>query len=156
MKWPLLVAGLLYALDQASKALIVANLHLGEVRPVIPGFFDLVHVANTGAAFGLFREFPHVFTTLKVVALVVILGLFLSRRLKSWPARATATLLLAGVAGNLTDRLLHGHVVDFLSFNLHVPFANPWPSFNVADSCISVAAVLLVIHSFRSPHPPGR
>jgi signal peptidase II len=59
-------------------------------------------------------------------------------------------LLLAGVLGNLTDRFLYGHVIDFLLFNLHVPFARPWPAFNVADSCICIAVVLFVIHSFRT------
>ena len=58
-------------------------------------------------------------------------------------------LLLAGVLGNLTDRLLYGHVIDFLLFNLHVPLADPWPAFNVADSCICIAVVFFIIHSFR-------
>ena len=58
-------------------------------------------------------------------------------------------LLLAGILGNLTDRLLYGHVIDFLLFNLHVRYADPWPAFNVADSCISIAVVLFIIHSFR-------
>jgi len=52
------------------------------------------------------------------------------------------------VAGNLVDRFLHGYVIDFLSFDLHIPFANPWPAFNVADMCICVAAGLLIIASF--------
>jgi len=59
-------------------------------------------------------------------------------------------LLLAGVLGNLTDRLLYGHVIDFLLFDLHVPLAHPWPAFNVADSCISIAVVLFIVHSFRA------
>ena len=58
-------------------------------------------------------------------------------------------LLIAGILGNLTDRLWHGFVVDFLLFDLHIPFAHPWPAFNVADSCICVATGLFVIQSFR-------
>jgi signal peptidase II len=58
-------------------------------------------------------------------------------------------LLLAGILGNLTDRLLYGHVIDFLLFNLHIRYADPWPAFNVADSCISIAVALFIIHSFR-------
>jgi signal peptidase II len=58
-------------------------------------------------------------------------------------------LLLAGVLGNLTDRLLYGHVIDFLLFNLHLPFARPWPAFNVADSCICIAVIFFIVHSFR-------
>ena len=61
--------------------------------------------------------------------------------------------------GNLTDRLLHGHVIDFLLFNLHVPRADPWPAFNVADSCICIAVICFIIHSFQekkiSAPPPA-
>jgi signal peptidase II len=56
--------------------------------------------------------------------------------------------------GNLTDRLLYGHVIDFLLVDLHVPYAHPWPAFNVADSCISFAVVLFIIHSFWKQTPP--
>jgi signal peptidase II len=64
-------------------------------------------------------------------------------------------LLLAGILGNLTDRLVYGHVIDFLLFNLHVRYADPWPAFNVADSCISIAVVLFIIHSFRGQKSTG-
>ncbi len=148
MKKPFLLALALYIFDQLTKAWIVSNFFLGEIRPVIAGFFDLVYVGNTGAAFGMLQQFPWFFTILKCVALVVIVYLFVSQRLKSKLARTIGILLLAGVAGNLTDRFIHGYVVDFLSFNLHLPFADPWPAFNVADSCISIAAVLMFIYSF--------
>ena len=55
--------------------------------------------------------------------------------------------------GNLTDRLLHGAVIDFLLFDLHVPFAHPWPAFNVADACICIAVGCFIIHSFREGRP---
>ncbi len=150
MRNVILIALGLYVLDQLTKAWIVSNFFLGEVRPVIAGFFDLVYVANTGAAFGMFQQFPWFFTVLKCLALIVIIYLFASGRLKSFLARSIGTLLLAGVAGNLTDRFIHGYVVDFLSFDLHVPFANPWPSFNVADCCITVAAVLMFVYSLTT------
>jgi signal peptidase II len=66
-------------------------------------------------------------------------------------SRWGVALLLSGIFGNLTDRIVHGHVVDFLLFDLHVRFANPWPAFNVADSCICVAVALFLIGSFRAP-----
>ena len=59
------------------------------------------------------------------------------------------SLLIAGILGNLTDRILHHHVIDFLLFDLHVKFAEPWPAFNVADSCICIAAATFIIASFR-------
>lgn len=147
----LFLAGLLYALDQATKALVLTSFDLGDTRPVVPGFFDLVHVANTGAAFGIFQQFPWFFTILKTFALAVIAILIWRGKFHSKLARTIAALLLAGVAGNLTDRLLHGYVVDFLSFDLHIPFANPWPAFNVADSCISISAILLLKKGFVNP-----
>ena len=63
-------------------------------------------------------------------------------------SRIGVALLVAGILGNLTDRLRFQHVVDFLLFDLHVRFANPWPAFNVADSCIFVAAGLFVFAAF--------
>ena len=63
-------------------------------------------------------------------------------------------LLLAGVMGNLTDRITHGHVIDFLLFDLHIPFAHPWPAFNVADSCICIAVGCFIFHSFRQSAKP--
>ena len=65
-------------------------------------------------------------------------------------------LLLAGILGNLTDRLLYGHVIDFLLFYLHVPYAHPWPAFNVADSCITLAVFCFVVHSFRQHHAQAK
>ena len=70
----------------------------------------------------------------------------------AWP-RAGFALLLPGILGNLTDRIAHGHVVDFLLFDLHVPLAHPWPAFNVADSCICVAVFCFLIGSWRDPSP---
>ena len=64
-------------------------------------------------------------------------------------------LLLGGIMGNLTDRFLHGHVIDFALFDLHVPLAHPWPAFYVADSCICIAVVFFVIHSFRRRKEPA-
>jgi signal peptidase II len=64
-------------------------------------------------------------------------------------------LLLAGILGNLTDRFLYGHVIDFLLFDLHVPYAHPFPAFNVADSCISIAVLLFIIHSFGKQKSAG-
>ena len=114
-----------------------------------PGFFTLVHVTNTGAAFGSFRNNNGFFIALSFVALVVVTVLLVRREPRDPWRRVALGLLMAGVLGNLTDRLLHGHVIDFLLFDLHLPFANPWPAFNVADSCICIAVVCFMIYSFR-------
>src|SRR5262249_23737698 len=116
-----------YLLDQLSKNLVLRFIDQDHPHELIPGFFSLVHVTNTGAAFGSFRNNNLFFIVLSLVALIIVTGLLL-RPGPSDPWRRVALgLLLAGILGNLTDRLLHGHVIDFLLFNLHVRFANPWP-----------------------------
>src|SRR6476646_2113978 len=141
----------LYALDQLTKHWVVGSIGLYDARIVVPDFFDLVNVPNTGAAFGSFKGNNTFFVVISVVALVVVTVL-LVRQSRSDPWRdISLALLLAGILGNLTDRLLYGHVIDFLLFNLHIRYADPWPAFNVADSCISIAVVLFIIHSFRKP-----
>jgi len=140
----------LYALDQLTKSLVLRFVDPSDPRIVVSDFFSLVHVTNTGAAFGSFRNNNGFFVALSCIALVVVTFLLLRKeeRRDSW-RRVALGLLLAGILGNLTDRLLHGHVIDFLLFNLHVPFANPWPAFNIADSCICVAVACFMVYSFR-------
>jgi signal peptidase II len=148
MKFILFLSLPLYALDQWSKQLIVRLISPYEARIVVPDFFNLVNVPNTGAAFGSFKGNNTFFIVISIVALVVVTVLLVRRhRPDAWRDLSLA-LLLAGILGNLTDRLLYGHVIDFLLFNLHIRYADPWPAFNVADSCISIAVVLFLIHSF--------
>jgi signal peptidase II len=108
-------------------------------------------VTNDGAAFGSFKNNNTFFIVLSCVALLVVAALLLRRRSTDTLRDISLGLLLAGIMGNLTDRLLHGHVIDFLLFDLHIPFASPWPAFNVADSCICIAVVCFIIHSFKKP-----
>jgi len=139
----------LYALDQFTKFLVLRFIPPNSSLAFIPNFFDLVHVTNTGAAFGSFKNNNGFFIALSCLALIVVFAMLLRRGpVDSWRNIALG-LLLAGVFGNLTDRLVHGHVIDFLLFDLHVPFAHPWPAFNVADSCICIAVVSFIIYSFR-------
>ena len=138
----------LYALDQCTKQAVLRFISPDEPRTVIPDFFNLVNVTNTGAAFGSFRNNNTFFIAISSVALLVVLALLVRRRPPDLWRDMSLALLLAGILGNVTDRLLYGHVIDFLLFDLHIPYAHPWPAFNVADSCISIAVVLFIIHSF--------
>lgn len=151
--WLLGVTLPLYIADQASKAAILRTISPDDLVPVIPGFFNLVNVANTGAAFGMLKGANPFFAVLSVVAIVVISVLIRRRAFSDSLSPAAAALLLAGVLGNLTDRLLHGHVVDFLDVIL--PWYGRWPAFNVADSCICIAAGLFIISAFREGRRPG-
>jgi len=155
MRFIFLLSLPLYALDQITKWFVLRHVHSDELRVVIPDFFSLVHVTNTGAAFGSFRNNNLFFIVLSCVALVVVLSLLLRRRSPDALRDFSLALLLAGIMGNLTDRFLHGHVIDFLLIDLHVPLANPWPAFNVADSCICIAVVCFIIHSFKKPPTPA-
>jgi len=135
----------LYALDQLW---VLRSISPYDARSVVPDFFNLVNVTNDGAAFGSFKGNNTFFVIISMIALVVVTVLLVRRR-RSDPWRdVSLALLLSGILGNLTDRLLYGHVIDFLLFNLHVRYADPWPAFNVADSCISIAVVLFIVHSF--------
>lgn len=156
MKFLLSIALPLYALDQATKWWIVKNFVLhGEPRAVIPGYFDLVYWANTGAAFSAFTGNNKFFIGLSCVALIGLVVFYLRGAFEDKPSRWGVALLLAGILGNLTDRLAHGHVVDFVLVDLHVRFANPWPAFNVADSCICIATGLFILAAFlQGPKKP--
>lgn len=138
-----------YLLDQATKWAVLGHLELGEERPIVPGFFELVHWRNTGAAFSMLSDSNPFFIGLSAVALGVLGVLIWLGKFRDKLSRLGCAFLLAGILGNLTDRIFQGSVVDFLLFNLHVPFADPWPAFNVADSCIFIAAALWIWQSFR-------
>jgi len=153
VKFLLSIALPLYALDQASKWWIVRHLELHEQRPVVANFFDLVYFANTGAAFSFFTGNNLFFIVLSAVALVALVIFFQRGAFRDRPSRWAVALLVAGILGNLTDRLTHGHVVDFLLFDLHVRFANPWPAFNVADSCICTATGLFILSALFERKP---
>jgi signal peptidase II len=159
VKYILFISLPLYALDQWTKQLVLRFVSPDEPRIVISNFFHLVNVTNTGAAFGSFKNNNTFFIAISAIALVIVVTLLVRRRSRDILRDVSLALLLAGVLGNLTDRLLYGHVIDFLLFDLHIRFAHPWPAFNVADSCISVAVVLFVVHSFwqgKSRAAPNR
>jgi signal peptidase II len=141
---PLLVAGL--ALDQISKLLVLHYLPLGDQIPVIQGFFNLVHVHNKGAAFGLLAnwsvEVARWFFIGTTTLVLVVLG-YLWRRLPEdrWPAALGYSLIMVGALGNLLDRVRLGEVVDFLDVHWG---RYHWPAFNVADSLVCLGAGVLV------------
>ncbi len=148
MKFILFLSLPLYALDQWSKQLVVRLINPYQSGVIVPDFFSLVNVTNTGAAFGSFKGNNTFFVVISIAALVAVTVVLVRRRQPDAWRDLSLALLLAGILGNLTDRLLYGHVIDFLLFDLRIRYADPWPAFNVADSCISIAVVLFVIHSF--------
>jgi signal peptidase II len=141
------IAVLIIVLDQATKALIKAKLPLHESVTVIPGFFDLTHVRNTGAAFGMLNnvEFtykPLVMVLVAAVALIAVATYAFTLSQAQRVARLGLALILGGAVGNLIDRATTGFVVDFVDVywrGLHF-----W-AFNVADSAITVGVGLMLL-----------
>ena len=155
MKYILLLTLPLYLLDQITKGLVLRLVGAEDIHVVVPNFFAVVNVTNDGAAFGSFKNNNAFFIVLSCVAFVFVFALLLRRnRSRDRLRDVSLALLLAGILGNLTDRLLHGHVIDFALFDLHVPLAHPWPAFNVADSCICIAVVCFIVHSLRKRKAP--
>src|SRR5580704_6035242 len=159
MKYLIILGLPLYLLDQFSKWLVRQNIPYGAEIPIIPGFFSLVHASNTGAAFSLFTGNNFFFVGLAVAALaVLIFRLARDSRARgaeqrlSHLSKISFGLLASGILGNLTDRVLRGAVTDFLHFYIN---EYAWPSFNVADSCICIAAGLLIVGSFRRTQSDG-
>src|SRR6516162_9121657 len=133
-----LVALAIIVLDQFTKLLVLKFLGYAQERSVIDGFFRLVHWANTGAAWSMFRGNNNV---LALVALVALVVLYLSRHhfdSRTLLGQVAFGLIFGGIVGNLLDRVLRGHVIDFLYFYLQQRGGNElgFPAFNVADSAI--------------------
>jgi len=145
--WLTIAAGVAFA-DQITKLWLASKLAPGAAVAVT-GFFNLVHVYNTGAAFsflanegGWQRGF---FVAVAIVAAVVIVVLLRRHAAERFFCAALA-LILGGALGNLFDRIVLGKVVDFLDFHA---FGWHWPAFNLADSAITVGAALLILESFQ-------
>jgi len=153
MKWILFLSLPLYALDQVTKYWILSHIDPESNQPIIPRWFYLVNVTNTGAAFGSFKNNNAFFIALSLIAMVAVLFALLHKQGRPDPWRdLSLALLLAGIMGNLTDRIVLGHVTDFLLFDFgrRAPkILHPWPAFNVADSCICIAVICFIIHTLR-------
>lgn len=143
----LLVTIPIFVLDQVTKWATLVFIPIHHEIPVIPGFFSLVHVLNTGSAFGLMKGWFNFHVLFAGVMTIVMLWM-LFRRETDAPTRWAAALILAGIFGNITDRLRFGHVIDFLDFYIG---QYHWPAFNVADSAIVIAVGLLLWASFKTP-----
>jgi len=141
------VAAIIVVLDQATKALVRARLPLHDSVTVIPGFFDLTHVRNTGAAFGMlngveFEYKPLVMTLIALLALLAVASYAFTLPPDQRIARLGLALILGGAVGNLIDRATIGSVVDFV--DVYWRGVHFW-AFNVADSAITVGVVLMLL-----------
>ncbi|MFZ0793388.1 MAG: signal peptidase II [Candidatus Korobacteraceae bacterium] len=145
-KYFVLIAVMVLLLDRIAKWAVASNIALHDSVVVIPGFLRLTHVENTGAAFGLFAESSvqwkaGALVSFSILALVVVSALLWKNSHSLSTTTIGLSLILGGAMGNLWDRMVSGHVVDFLDFYVG---SYHWPAFNVADSAIVVGAILLV------------
>ncbi|HYP40755.1 MAG TPA: signal peptidase II [Chloroflexia bacterium] len=156
------VAGLVVAIDQATKAWIAANIVSHEVRPIIEGFVRLRYTQNTGAAFGFFQGGAGVLSLAALVVLSIILVVALRVGRGNRLMLLALSLISGGAIGNLIDRLRLGYVVDFV--DVHGPSITldnrvyTWPVFNMADSAISIGVILLMavfLFGQQEPASPG-
>jgi len=154
LPYAVLVAAILL-LDQLSKAIIVKTIPFyGSIR-VISGFFDLTHIHNKGAIFGVFNQSEHpmipiVLLALNCAALALVVYYFLKTSDAERGMKVALTLIIGGAFGNVLDRIFRGYVIDFIemySGRFH------FPTYNLADSSITIGAVLLLVTViFRRPH----
>ena len=153
-KRPLLIALAVLLLDRITKWAIAQTIPLEDAVNIIPGFFRLTHLENTGAAFSLFADSASPFRTalliaFSVAALAVVSFLLWKDRSIFHSGTLALSLILGGAVGNLWDRVFAGKVTDFLDFYIGM---HHWPPFNIADSAIVIGALLLFVRMLRKDH----
>jgi len=138
--------------DQITKFLMRSNFNLYEQVDIIKGFFKIIYVQNSGVIWGLFQNtqskiIPVIITILSISALLTVAYIFLKTPISCKLELFSLSFVVGGAIGNIIDRFILGYVVDFIDIyikNYH------WPTFNVADSFISIGIILLLISVFRN------
>ncbi len=132
--------------DRLSKSFFSKILSYGESIPVIRNIFHFTLVHNTGIAFGLFRDQGLVFVIIPIIAIILLVfNLYYFQQNKEVLSQryiVAFSLILGGAVGNLIDRIVYGYVIDFIDFRI-------WPVFNIADSAITIGAVVIAIQCFK-------
>jgi signal peptidase II len=148
------LSALLVVLDQLTKLVILHTIEFGQTLEVLPPVFSLVLTYNPGAAFSFLAWASgwqrYFFMAIALAASILIVYMMKKHERDRFPCVALA-LVLGGAVGNLIDRAIYGAVVDFLLFRWPggPRLLDPWPAFNLADSCITIGAALLIWDSFR-------
>jgi signal peptidase II len=140
------IAGLVLALDQYTKALVRASLEVGDIWAPwdwLAPYARIVNAYNTGAAFGILKNFGGVFTVLAIIVAIAILYYFPQIPRSEWALRLALSLQMGGALGNLTDRLVRNYVTDFISV---------WnfPVFNIADASIFIGVIVLGLGMWKN------
>lgn len=135
--------------DRLTKVFFTNLLDYGESLPVIKNFFHFTLVYNTGIAFGLFKDHGLVFIVIPIIAIILLIfNIYYYRKNDEALSRSyiiAFSLILGGAIGNLYDRIVHGYVIDFFDFRV-------WPVFNIADSAITIGALIIAFKCFQLSH----
>lgn len=153
---PALIVATLVILDQLTKWHVTSSMRLHESIPIIPDFFSLTYIRNSGAAFGILAD-SHAgfrlvfFGVTSVVALVLLATIYARLSPTDWVGQLSVASIFGGAVGNLIDRIRAGEVIDFLDFSI---MGHHWPAFNVADAAITVGVGFLMWHFFTHKETP--
>ncbi len=151
------IASAVFILDRLTKLAVQSKIGFEDIIPVVRGFFELTYVRNTGAAFGIMAfardSFRVPFLLASTAAAIGLLVYFVRKtRDDEYLLLLALAMILGGALGNLTDRMIYGYVIDFLSFHFKEHY---WPAFNVADSGITVGVALLGFDLLIRKKDPG-
>ncbi|MBW2975371.1 signal peptidase II [Candidatus Woesearchaeota archaeon] len=135
------ISTLIVISDQITKYLISSRIKLHDSIPLIKDILHLTHIQNTGAGFGMLKGWNIILILISMIIIGVILFYF-KRIEKEKQIHIPIALVLGGAIGNLTDRILLGHVIDFIDFRV-------WPAFNIADSAITIGALWLMLYFWK-------
>ncbi|EUJ37345.1 signal peptidase II [Brochothrix campestris] len=139
----IILALALLGIDQGTKALIVSRLNLGDQIEVIPNFLYITSIRNRGAAWGILEDHMSIFYVITTVVVLAIVFAFYKYKKEHFTLHLSLSLILAGAVGNLVDRIRYQEVVDFIQ----TIWGNYYfPIFNVADMCLSIGVVVLMVY----------
>jgi len=154
--WVGSIIGAVLVLDQITKYFIKTRVRLHEIIQIVPGFFNITHVRNKGAAFSLFSNTSDLFRSVFFIAVTVVAVIVIMMLIRKTQERlliVSFSLIAGGAVGNLVDRLRYGEVIDFVQWYVRSYY---WPSFNVADSAITIGVCLLAADMlFQRPQQAG-
>ena len=136
----------LFVIDLVTKILITNFMRVGDQIKIIPNFFSIMYVRNTGAAFSILENSRFFFIIAGILVLIFIYLFLVRNKTLNMYLIICYSMLIGGIIGNLYDRIVYGYVVDFLSFNI---IGYYFPVFNIADSFIVISIILLIINELK-------
>lgn len=143
------ICGILIIIDQIIKLMIRLNLEVEEIISIIPGFFRIYYLQNTGAAFSSFSGMRYLLIIIGIISFIILTRYLSKNSLNSNVEVVSFGMILGGLVGNLVDRILYGVVIDYLSFTI---FTYQFAVFNFADILIVVGVIVLIIYMIQQSY----